>query len=163
MERCGEQTPFLYSCPNLEVTAAMVRRNVGAPAPMRGPGAVPGLFGLESAMDELAIKLKMDPLELRLKNDAERDEGREFAFLLATSERVLHHGRREDRLEAAHSRSRLDAAQRQGDWHGVWPVRRGLRRAFPAPPLWSSAPTDACAFAARRRISAPGHTPFSPR
>ncbi len=80
MERCGEQTPFLYSCPNLVVTAAMVRRNVGAPAPMRGPGAVPGLFALESAMDELAVKLKMDPLELRLKNDAERDEGRNLPF-----------------------------------------------------------------------------------
>jgi xanthine dehydrogenase YagR molybdenum-binding subunit len=80
MERCGEQTPFLYSCPNLEVTAGMVRRNVGAPAPMRGPGAVPGLFALESAMDELAIKLKMDPLELRLKNDAERDEAKNLPF-----------------------------------------------------------------------------------
>ncbi|MGA7856941.1 MAG: xanthine dehydrogenase family protein molybdopterin-binding subunit, partial [Terracidiphilus sp.] len=80
VEHCGEQTPFLYSCPNLEVTAGMVRRNVGAPAPMRGPGAVPGLFALESAMDELAIKLKMDPLELRLLNDAERDEGRNLPF-----------------------------------------------------------------------------------
>ena len=80
MEHCGEQTPFLYSCPNLEVTTGMVRRNVGAPAPMRGPGAVPGLFALESAMDELAIKLNMDPLELRLKNDAERDEGKNLPF-----------------------------------------------------------------------------------
>lgn len=80
VEHCGEQTPFLYSCPNLEVTTGMVRRNVGAPAPMRGPGAVPGLFALESAMDELAIKLKMDPLELRLKNDSERDEGTNRPF-----------------------------------------------------------------------------------
>ncbi len=80
VEHCGEQTPFLYSCPNLEVTTGMVRRNVGAPAPMRGPGAVPGLFALESAMDELAVKLKMDPLELRIKNDAERDEGTNRPF-----------------------------------------------------------------------------------
>ena len=80
MEHCGEQTPFLYSCPNLEVSAALVRRNVGVPAPMRGPGAVPGLFALESAMNELAVKLKMDPLELRIKNDAERDEGRNLPF-----------------------------------------------------------------------------------
>lgn len=80
VEHCGEQTPFLYSCPNLEVTAGMVRRNVGAPAPMRGPGAVPGLFALESAMDELAIKLRMDPLDLRLINDAQRDEGRNLPF-----------------------------------------------------------------------------------
>ncbi len=80
VEHCGEQTPFLYSCPNLEVTTAMARRGVGTPAPMRGPGAVPGLFALESAMDELAIKLNMDPLELRLKNDAERDEGTNKPF-----------------------------------------------------------------------------------
>ncbi|MGB6194711.1 MAG: xanthine dehydrogenase family protein molybdopterin-binding subunit [Terracidiphilus sp.] len=80
VEHCGEQTPFLYSCPNLEVTTALVRRNVGAPTPMRGPGAVPGLFALESAMDELAIKLKMDPLELHMKNDSERDEGRNLPF-----------------------------------------------------------------------------------
>ena len=80
IEHCGEQTPFLYSCPNLEITTGMVRRNVGAPAPMRGPGAVPGLFALESAMDELAIRLSIDPLELRLKNDAERDEGRNLPF-----------------------------------------------------------------------------------
>jgi xanthine dehydrogenase YagR molybdenum-binding subunit len=80
VEHCGEQTPFLYSCPNLVVTAGMVRRNVGAPAPMRGPGAVPGLFALESAMDELAVKLKMDPLELRIKNDADRDEGTNRPF-----------------------------------------------------------------------------------
>jgi xanthine dehydrogenase YagR molybdenum-binding subunit len=80
VEHCGEQTPFLYSCPNLEVTTGMVRRTVGAPAPMRGPGAVPGLFALESAIDELAIKLNMDPVELRLKNDSERDEGKNLPF-----------------------------------------------------------------------------------
>ena len=80
VEHCGEQTPFLYSCANLEVTTAMTRRNVGAPAPMRGPGAVPGLYALESAINELAVKLKMDPLELRLKNDAERDEGKNLPF-----------------------------------------------------------------------------------
>jgi xanthine dehydrogenase YagR molybdenum-binding subunit len=80
VEHCGEQTPFIYSCPNLEVSSGLVRRNVGTPTPMRGPGAVPGLFALESAMDELAIRLKMDPLELRVKNDAERDEGTNLPF-----------------------------------------------------------------------------------
>ena len=73
-ENCGEATPFLYSVPNLQVTSALVRRNVGAPTPMRGPGAVPGLFAVESAMDELAIKLNMDPVEFRIKNDTLTDE-----------------------------------------------------------------------------------------
>jgi xanthine dehydrogenase YagR molybdenum-binding subunit len=73
-ENCGQATPFLYSVPNLLVTSAIVKRNVGTPCPMRGPGAVPGLFAVESAMDELAVKLKMDPVELRLRNDTLIDE-----------------------------------------------------------------------------------------
>ena len=73
-ENCGEATPFLYSTANLTVTSALVQRNVGTPTPMRGPGAVPGLFALESAMDELAIKLKMDPVQLRLGLDTQIDE-----------------------------------------------------------------------------------------
>jgi xanthine dehydrogenase YagR molybdenum-binding subunit len=79
-ENCGEATPFLYSVPNLQVTSAMVKRNVGTPTPMRGPGAVPGLFAVESAMDELAIKLKIDPVELRLRNDTLIDESNKKPF-----------------------------------------------------------------------------------
>ena len=73
-EGCGEATGFLYSCPNLLVTGGLVRRNVGTPTAMRGPGAVPGLYALESAMDELALKLKMDPVQLRLMNEPDKDE-----------------------------------------------------------------------------------------
>src|SRR5579863_7139187 len=73
-EGCGEATPYLYSVANLEVTGGMARRNMGAPMWMRGPGAVPGLYALESGMNELADALGMDPLQLRLKNDAEKDE-----------------------------------------------------------------------------------------
>jgi xanthine dehydrogenase YagR molybdenum-binding subunit len=79
-EDCGEQTSFLYSTPNLDITAALARRNVGTPTAMRGPGAVPGLFALESAMDELAIKLKMDPVQLRLKNEPAKDESLDIPF-----------------------------------------------------------------------------------
>jgi xanthine dehydrogenase YagR molybdenum-binding subunit len=73
-EGCGEATPYIYSTPNLLLRGAKVERNIGPPTAMRGPGAVPGLFALESAMDELAIKLKMDPVELRLWNEPEKDE-----------------------------------------------------------------------------------------
>ena len=73
-EGCGEATPYLYSVANLEVTSAQPRRNLGAPMWMRGPGAVPGLYALESGMNELADELNMDPLQLRLLNDAEKDE-----------------------------------------------------------------------------------------
>jgi len=79
-EGCGEVTPFMYSTPNLLVTGGLVRRNVGNPTAMRGPGAVPGLFAVESAMDELAIKLKMDPVALRLKNEPAMDESLNIPF-----------------------------------------------------------------------------------
>jgi xanthine dehydrogenase YagR molybdenum-binding subunit len=79
-ENCGEATPFLYSTANLRVSSALVRRNVGTPTPMRGPGAVPGLFALESAMDELAIKLKMDPVALRIGLDTLIDEEKNKPF-----------------------------------------------------------------------------------
>jgi xanthine dehydrogenase YagR molybdenum-binding subunit len=79
-EGCGEATPYLYSVANLEITSGIVRRNVGAPMYMRGPGAVPGLYALESAMNELADELKMDPLRLRLLNDADKDESHNQPF-----------------------------------------------------------------------------------
>jgi xanthine dehydrogenase YagR molybdenum-binding subunit len=73
-EGCGEATPYLYSVANLEVTSGQPRRNMGAPMWMRGPGAVPGLYAMESAMNELAEALNIDPLQLRILNDAEKDE-----------------------------------------------------------------------------------------
>jgi len=79
-EGCGEITPFLYSTPNLLVTAGLARRNVGNPTAMRGPGAVPGLYALESAMDELATKLKIDPVQLRLLNEPTQDESLNIPF-----------------------------------------------------------------------------------
>ncbi|WP_353064202.1 xanthine dehydrogenase family protein molybdopterin-binding subunit [Tunturibacter psychrotolerans] len=79
-EGCGEVTPFMYSTSNLLVTGGLARRNVGNPTAMRGPGAVPGLFALESAMDELAIALKMDPVQLRLKNEPALDESLNIPF-----------------------------------------------------------------------------------
>jgi xanthine dehydrogenase YagR molybdenum-binding subunit len=74
-ENCGEATPHMYSVPNLRITSGLAKRNIGTPTAMRGPGAVPGLFATESAMDELAVKLGMDPVELHLINEPQIDEG----------------------------------------------------------------------------------------
>jgi len=79
-ENCGEATPYLYSVPNLRVSSGLARRNVGTPTAMRGPGAVPGLFATESAMDELAIKLNVDPVEFRLLNEPQKDESNGLPF-----------------------------------------------------------------------------------
>jgi len=56
--------------PNLKVESYDVYTNAGPAAPLRAPGHSQGAFGIESAVDELADKLGMDPLELRKKNEA---------------------------------------------------------------------------------------------
>ncbi len=63
----------LYQCDHVRLEFKVASLDVNTPGDMRAPGAVWGLFALESAMDELAWKLSMDPLELRLKNYAEKD------------------------------------------------------------------------------------------
>jgi len=73
-ENCGEATPFHYSVPNLRVKFGRARRNIGSPSDMRGPGAVPGLYATESAMNELADQLKIDPVQLRILNEPKIDE-----------------------------------------------------------------------------------------
>ncbi len=73
VETCGLATSMLYATPNLEVTHSLVKLNKGTPCPMRAPGEAPGTYAIEVAMDELAYQLKIDPLELRLINYAEKD------------------------------------------------------------------------------------------
>ncbi len=73
-ENCGEATAFHYSVPNLRVKFGRARRNIGSPSDMRGPGAVPGLYATESAMNEIADQLKIDPVQFRVLNEPKIDE-----------------------------------------------------------------------------------------
>ncbi len=79
-ENCGEATSFHYSTPNLRVHFGWARRNVGTPSDMRGPGAVPGLYATESAMNEMADHLKLDPVQFRILNEPKIDEGEDLPF-----------------------------------------------------------------------------------
>jgi xanthine dehydrogenase YagR molybdenum-binding subunit len=62
-------TTRLYACPNVESLVSIVRADRNTPGFMRSPPEVPYMFALESAMDELAVKLNLDPIELRRRND----------------------------------------------------------------------------------------------
>ncbi len=64
---------MLYACPNVETKYRLAQMNVDTPTPMRGPGEASGIYALESALDELAIALQIDPIELRLHNHADDD------------------------------------------------------------------------------------------
>jgi xanthine dehydrogenase YagR molybdenum-binding subunit len=73
IEPSASQTRMLYACPNIRTTHRLVRVDISTPTFTRAPGESSGTFALESAMDELSYALKLDPLELRLRNYAERD------------------------------------------------------------------------------------------
>ncbi|MFJ8741085.1 xanthine dehydrogenase family protein molybdopterin-binding subunit [Embleya sp. NPDC127516] len=73
VESTGGITSTLYACPNVAIRQRIVRLDMQPPTFQRGPGRAPGSFALESALDELAHELGMDPLELRLRNHADTD------------------------------------------------------------------------------------------
>ncbi len=72
VEQAGVATKMIYDVPNLDATHSIVRVNKGTPCPTRAPGEAPGTYALEVAMDELAYKLGMDPMALRLVNYADK-------------------------------------------------------------------------------------------
>ncbi|MBD1868840.1 xanthine dehydrogenase family protein molybdopterin-binding subunit [Cyanobacteria bacterium FACHB-471] len=72
-ERSGSPTEVLYSAPLREITYQVARLNIGASTFVRAPGDAPGSFALESAMDELAYELKIDPVEFRVINHTTTD------------------------------------------------------------------------------------------
>ena len=113
VEGCGGSTASLYASDALRVThsTAVVAR--GTPTPMRAPGAGVGLFALESAMDELAIALDMDPLALRRKNftDTDPSDGKPWS-----SNHILECYERAAELFGWAERDPAVGAMRDGDW-----------------------------------------------
>ena len=73
-EPSAVQTRHLYACRSVVTSHKLVRIDVPTPTFQRAPGEATGTFALESAMDELAYALRLDPLELRIRNHSVRDE-----------------------------------------------------------------------------------------
>lgn len=71
---------LLYHCDNAEFSYKLTQIDTATPMDMRSPGAPLGTFAIESAMDELAYATAIDPLELRLRNYAEKDENENKDF-----------------------------------------------------------------------------------
>ena len=81
VEAAAQRTSrFVYKAPNIQVSQTLVPLNTGAPTSMRAPGESPGMFALECAMDELAVKLGIDPIELRMRNYSEVYPGRNVPY-----------------------------------------------------------------------------------
>ena len=80
-EQTAVVSRVMYAAPALRTSHRVVRLDVPTPAWMRAPGECPGMFALESAMDELAVAAGIDPVELRVINEpqTEPDSGLPFS------------------------------------------------------------------------------------
>jgi xanthine dehydrogenase YagR molybdenum-binding subunit len=72
-EQAAVPTRMLYAAPNRRTTHRLAQLDVPENTWMRAPGECPGMFALESAMDELAVACGLDPIELRIRNEPEVD------------------------------------------------------------------------------------------
>ena len=80
VEPCAIFSRDLYRTPNFAMSHELRRLSISKPTYQRGPGESTGSFAMESAMDELAYALAIDPLELRLRNysDANPDSQKPY-------------------------------------------------------------------------------------
>ncbi len=114
----------LYRCPNVRTEQRVVYANTGPAVAFRAPGHVEAAFALESAMDELARRLDLDPIELRLRNYAEVNQSEDKPY---TSPASLRHCYERATAEFGwhdYRRPAVDGAKRRGigfaahDWGG---------------------------------------------
>ncbi|MGW1840180.1 xanthine dehydrogenase family protein molybdopterin-binding subunit [Streptomyces sp. BBFR2] len=81
VEQAAVPARMMYTSPHSRTVHRVVALDVPSPSWMRAPGEAPGMYALESALDELAVLLDLDPVELRLRNEPETepDSGRPFS------------------------------------------------------------------------------------
>ncbi|MFD4987709.1 xanthine dehydrogenase family protein molybdopterin-binding subunit [Streptomyces sp. NPDC058374] len=81
VEQAAVPARVMYGSPHSSTVHEVVALDVASPSWMRAPGEAPGMYALESAMDELAERAGLDPVELRVRNDPETepDSGRPFS------------------------------------------------------------------------------------
>jgi xanthine dehydrogenase YagR molybdenum-binding subunit len=70
----------LYKCANTKYSHKLAKLDLATPADMRAPGATTGVYALECAMDELAVALRVDPVELRLRNYSDRQQDEDAPY-----------------------------------------------------------------------------------
>ncbi|WP_416980983.1 xanthine dehydrogenase family protein molybdopterin-binding subunit [Streptomyces sp. T028] len=120
---------MLYHTPNVRQAYGPVPLDVNTPTFMRGPGYASGIYPIESALDELAHELGLDPIELRLRNEPSADEASGLPFSTRRLRECYRVGAREF---GWHRRNPEPRSTRDGDWligmgmaAGVYDTQRG--------------------------------------
>ncbi|MCO8270812.1 xanthine dehydrogenase family protein molybdopterin-binding subunit [Actinoplanes sp. TRM 88003] len=112
-EQTAVTTRHMYAAPNRRTGHRLVRLDMPTPRWMRAPGEAPGMVALECAMDELAVALEIDPIELRVRNEpaVEPESGVPFS-----SRHYLECLRRGAERFGWHDRDSRPRQRREGDW-----------------------------------------------
>lgn len=112
-----EATSRIYACPNVATHVSIVHADRNTPGFMRAPPETPYMFALESAMDELAAALNMDPVELRRVNDTLTDPIDHIPF---SSRSLMECFDRAGEAFGWGQRDRRPISMRDGDWLIGW-------------------------------------------
>ncbi|MEZ0484619.1 xanthine dehydrogenase family protein molybdopterin-binding subunit [Fibrella aquatica] len=126
-EATVNMTKFLYACPNVSTRYRLVRLDRSVPIWMRGPGEATGAFALESAMDEMAHKLNLDPLEFRLINYSETDPEKNRPY---SSKHLREAYQRGAEAIGWNKRKNEPGTSREGDWLVGYGMSTGTFNAF---------------------------------
>jgi xanthine dehydrogenase YagR molybdenum-binding subunit len=131
----------MYACPNIASNVTIVRADRATPGFMRAPAETPYFFALESAMDELAVALKMDPIELRRVNDTQTEPIKGLPY---TSRALMTCFDQAAEAFDWKARNPAPGTKRDGDWLVGWGCAA------------SAYPTQMAAATARVRVFADG-------
>ncbi len=112
-EPTASATRMMYAAPHRRTAHRLARLDVPIPTFMRAPGECPGMFALESAIDELAQACGIDPIEFRIKNDTAVDPESGLPFSSRNLVACLRQG-----AEAFgwQQHSRQPGTRREGRW-----------------------------------------------
>jgi xanthine dehydrogenase YagR molybdenum-binding subunit len=137
---------LLYKSANAKYVHRLARLDVPTSSDMRAPGAATGVYALESAMDELAVALKLDPLELRLRCYSDRDQNEDIPY---TSKRLRECYRQGAEAFGWDKRKAEPRSMRDGNELVGWGMATGVWEALQMP------------TAARIVLTANGHAEVS--
>lgn len=121
---------LLYKCPNTRLTHRLARLDMPTSSDMRGPGAATGVYALECAMDELAVALKIDPLELRRRCYSDHDQNENVPY---TSKQLHECYRQAAAAFGWEKRSPMPRSMRDGSELVGWGMATGVWEALQMP------------------------------
>jgi xanthine dehydrogenase YagR molybdenum-binding subunit len=121
---------LLYKSPNAKFEHKLVKLDVPTSCDMRAPGAATGVYALECAMDELAIALKTDPVQLRLQCYSDRDQGEDVPY---TSKQLRECYRQGAAEFSWNRRNPMPRSMREGSELVGWGMASGVWEALQMP------------------------------